>query len=444
VNRVVKEVKRRNGAGLVRRAANGEGGDAMARVDEALRALKRGSMVVVVDDEDRENEGDFVMAAEKTTAEDVNFMTREARGLLCVSLPGERLEQLGLGLMTPANTARFATPFTVSVDLLRGTTSGSSAQDRALTIRALASAKTRPEALARPGHVFPLKADDQGVLRRPGHTEAALDLVRLAGLRPAGVLCEILAADGTMARGPELKRIAKKFGLRLITIRDLVRYRYQRERLVKRIAASRLPTKHGTFRIVVFESPIDGAHHVALVKGAPSATKGALVRLHSQCLTGDVFGSMRCDCGEQMVAALERIDEEGCGVFLYLRQEGRGIGLANKLRAYELQDLGLDTVDANVRLGFAADLRDYGMAAQILRDLGFERVRLLTNNPKKLDALRDYGIEVEAREPIEVLPNAVNQRYLRTKRERLGHLLKHPDLHQAANAHSNGRRGRGE
>ncbi|HET9951226.1 MAG TPA: bifunctional 3,4-dihydroxy-2-butanone-4-phosphate synthase/GTP cyclohydrolase II [Candidatus Eisenbacteria bacterium] len=437
----IRERKPRKRTGSVR-PSNGGGADGIRRVEEALRALKRGAMIVVVDDEDRENEGDFVMAAEKTTAEDVNFMTREARGLLCVSLPSERLEQLGLGLMAPANTARFATPFTVSVDLLRGTTSGSSAQDRALTIRALASAKTRPEALARPGHVFPLKADAQGVLRRPGHTEAALDLARLAGLRPAGVLCEILSPDGTMARGPELARIAKRHGFVLITIRDLVRYRYQRERLVKRIAASRLPTKHGTFRVVVFESPIDGAHHVALVKGTPSASKGALVRLHSQCLTGDVFGSMRCDCGEQMVAALERIDAEGSGVFLYLRQEGRGIGLANKLRAYELQDLGLDTVEANVRLGFAPDLRDYGVAAQILRELGFGRVRLLTNNPKKMDALRDYGIEVVAREPIEILPNSVNRRYLRTKRERLGHLLRHPDLREAATAHTNGRRGR--
>jgi 3,4-dihydroxy 2-butanone 4-phosphate synthase/GTP cyclohydrolase II len=439
----VNRQRNRNGRDIVERRWRGGAEEGVGRIDTALDALKRGAMIVVVDDEDRENEGDFVMAAEKTTAADVNFMTREARGLLCVSLPGDRLEQLGLGLMAATNTARYATPFTVSVDLLRGTTSGSSAQDRALTIRALASPKTRPEALARPGHVFPLKADDQGVLRRPGHTEAALDLVRLAGLRPAGVLCEILAADGTMARGPELARLAKKHGLLLITIRDLVRYRYQRERLVKRIAASRLPTRYGTFRIVVYESPIDGAHHVALVKGSPAADRADLVRLHSQCLTGDVFGSMRCDCGEQMIAALERIDEEGAGAFLYLRQEGRGIGLANKLRAYELQDLGLDTVDANVRLGFAPDQRDYGIAAQILRDLGFGRVRLLTNNPRKVDALRDYGIEVERRESIEILPNAVNERYLRTKRERLGHLLKHPALREAATAHTNGRRGRG-
>ncbi|HEU4332869.1 MAG TPA: bifunctional 3,4-dihydroxy-2-butanone-4-phosphate synthase/GTP cyclohydrolase II [Candidatus Eisenbacteria bacterium] len=433
--------RRRNGiAGVARPAARAAARE--AGVEAALEALRRGEMIVVVDDEDRENEGDFVMAAEKTTPEAVNFMTREARGLLCVSMPGDRLEALGLSLMTPANTARFSTPFTVSVDLLRGTTSGSSAQDRALTIRALASGKTRPEELARPGHIFPLRADDQGVLRRPGHTEAALDLVRLAGMRPAGVLCEILAADGTMARGPELARIAKRHGLVLITIRDLIRHRYRRERLVKRVAASRLPTRYGTFRIVVYESPVDGANHVALVKGAPAPGKGSgdLVRVHSQCLTGDVFGSKRCDCGEQMISALARIDAEGSGAFLYLRQEGRGIGLANKLRAYELQDLGLDTVEANERLGFAADERDYGVAAQMLRDLGFTRVRLLTNNPRKVDALREYGIDVAAREALEIRPNDVNAGYLRTKRERLGHLLKHPALHVPAAARTNGRR----
>ena len=411
-----------------------------ATIEEALQSIRAGSMVVVMDDEDRENEGDFVMAAEKVTAEDVNLMTREARGLLCVSMPGARLEELGLALMTPLNTARFSTPFTVSVDLLRGTTTGSSAQDRALTIRALASPKTRPEQLARPGHVFPLRADDHGVLRRAGHTEAALDLVRLAGLRHAGVLCEILAPDGTMARGPDLIRLARKHRLPLVTIRDLVRYRYRKERMVKRIAASRLPTRYGDFRIAVYESQIDGHHHVALVKGSPQKGTAPLARVHSQCLTGDVFGSLRCDCGEQLAAALERIDGEGVGIFLYMRQEGRGIGLANKLRAYELQDLGLDTVDANLKLGFAPDLRDYGVAAQILRDLGFTRVRLLTNNPRKIEELVDYGIDVAARESLEVRPNEINRKYLLTKRKRLGHLLKHPKLSLLAPPHSNGRR----
>ncbi len=411
-----------------------------ADIETALRRIRAGKMVVVVDDEDRENEGDFVMAAEKTTAEDVNFMAREARGLICVSMPGGRLESLGLSLMAPINTARFSTPFTVSVDLLRGTTSGSSAHDRALTIRALADRKTKPEALARPGHVFPLRAVDEGVLRRPGHTEAALDLVRLAGLGPAGLLCEILAPDGRMANGRELSRLAHRHGLTLVTIRDLIRYRYRNERLIKRLATSRLPTRFGTFRVVVYESLVDGHHHVALVKGGASGSP-RLVRVHSQCLTGDVFGSRRCDCGEQLEAALERIDREGAGAFLYMRQEGRGIGLANKLRAYELQDMGLDTVDANLKLGFAPDLRDYGVAAQILRDLHYSKVRLLTNNPKKIEALCDYGIDVVSREPIEIAPNEANARYLSTKRERLGHLL---ERHAAVAAHAgrrNGKRG---
>jgi 3,4-dihydroxy 2-butanone 4-phosphate synthase / GTP cyclohydrolase II len=411
-----------------------------ATIAAAVRAIRSGKMVVVMDDEDRENEGDFVMAAEKATPEAVNFMAREGRGLVCVSMTGARLEELGLGLMTPLNTARFATPFTVSVDLLRGTTSGSSAHDRALTICALANPKTRPEELARPGHVFPLRAADQGVLQRAGHTEAALDLVRLAGLKPAGLLCEILSPDGRMARGRELVRLARHHGLLLITIRDVIRHRYGRERLVRRLAASRLPTRFGTFRIVVYESLVDGHHHVALVKGTPAAREAPLVRVHSQCLTGDVFGSLRCDCGEQMEAALERIDREGAGAFLYMRQEGRGIGLANKLKAYELQDLGLDTVEANLKLGFAPDLRDYGVAAQILRDLGYARVRLLTNNPRKISALIEHGIHVKSREPLEIPSNPVNERYLLTKRSRLGHLLRLPELTRGA-ARGNGRRG---
>ncbi len=404
--------------------------EAFSSIEEALQAIRAGKMVVVVDDEDRENEGDFVMAAEKASDEDVNFMAREARGLICVSMPGSRLEALGLSLMAPVNTARFATPFTVSVDLLR----------RALTSRALADPRTKPEDLARPGHVFPLRAAGEGVLKRPGHTEAALDLVRLAGLKPAGLLCEILSPDGTMARGRDLTRLARRHKLVLVTIRDLIRYRYLHERLIRRVASSRLPTRFGSFRVMVYESQVDGYHHVALVKG--TAGKGPrLVRVHSQCLTGDVFGSQRCDCGEQLEASLERIDREGAGAFLYLRQEGRGIGLANKLRAYELQDLGLDTVEANLQLGFAPDLRDYGVAAQILRDLRYSKVRLLTNNPRKIQALREYGIDVVAREPLEITPNVSNARYLATKRDRLGHLLKHPLAVRTHAARGNGKRG---
>jgi 3,4-dihydroxy 2-butanone 4-phosphate synthase/GTP cyclohydrolase II len=399
----------------------------LADIETALRAIRAGKMVVVVDDEDRENEGDFVLAAEKTTAEAVNFLAREARGLICVSLPAARLEELGLALMAPINTARHSTPFTVSVDLLRGTTSGSSAHDRALTIRALAEKKSKPEDLARPGHVFPLRAADEGVLQRPGHTEAALDLVRLAGLRPAGVLCEILAPDGRMANGRELTRLARRHRMPLITIRDLIRYRYLHERLIQRVATSKLPTRFGTFRVLVYESRVDGHHHVALVKG--SAGGGPkLVRVHSQCLTGDVFGSQRCDCGEQLMAALERIDHEGAGAFLYMRQEGRGIGLANKLRAYELQDLGLDTVEANIKLGFAPDLRDY------------EKIRLLTNNPRKIEALREYGVNVAARESLEIAPNADNARYLATKRDRLGHLLERTAIRAPHASRGNGKR----
>jgi 3,4-dihydroxy 2-butanone 4-phosphate synthase/GTP cyclohydrolase II len=424
-------------AARLRRAEGAKG--PFSNIESALRDIRAGKMVVVVDDEDRENEGDFVMAAEKATVDDVNFMAREARGLICVSMTGGRLTALGLSLMAPINTARHSTPFTVSVDLLRGTTSGSSAHDRALTIRALASSRTKPEDLARPGHVFPLRAAEEGVLKRPGHTEAALDLVRLAGLHEAGLLCEILSPDGRMASGRELTQLARRHGLRLVTIRDLIRYRYLSERQIKRVASSRLPTRFGNFRVVVYESLVDGHHHVALVKGSMSH-EPRLVRVHSQCLTGDVFGSLRCDCGEQMDLALERIDREGAGAFLYMRQEGRGIGLANKLRAYELQDLGLDTVDANLKLGFAPDLRDYGVAAQILCDLGYSKIRLMTNNPKKIEALREYGIDVVSREPLEIEPNAQNARYLATKRKRLGHLLEHHVTRQSS-IRGNGKRG---
>ena len=395
---------------------------AFSSIDEGLRAIRAGRMVVVVDDEDRENEGDFVMAAEKASADDVNFMAREGRGLICVSMPGSRLEGLGLSLMAPVNTARYATPFTVSVDLLRGTTSGSSAHDRSVTIRALADPRTKPEDLARPGHVFPLRAADEGVLKRPGHTEAALDLVRLAGLKPAGLLCEILAPDGTMANGRELVRLAKRHKLVLVTIRDLIRYRYLHERLIRRVASSRLPTRFGSFRVLVYESLVDGHHHVALVKG--SSGKGArLVRVHSQCLTGDVFGSQRCDCGEQLEAALERIDREGAGAFLYLRQEGRGIGLANKLHAYALQEKGLDTVEANQRLGLPVDKRDYGIGSQILRDLGLTRLRIMTNNPKKIYGIEGYGLSVVEEVPLKIEPGEHNARYLQTKKAKLGHKL---------------------
>ena len=409
-------------------------------IEDALEDLRSGKMIVVLDGADRENEGDIVCAAETMTSAQVNFIIKEARGLLCVPMSEERLRRLGLDLMVRDNTTSLGTAFTVSVDVKRGTTTGISAQDRALTIRALAADDTRPEDFARPGHVFPLRAADEGVLKRPGHTEAALDLVRLAGLHEAGLLCEILSPDGRMASGRELTQLARRHGLRLVTIRDLIRYRYLSERQIKRVASSRLPTRFGNFRVVVYESLVDGHHHVALVKGSPSR-EPRLVRVHSQCLTGDVFGSLRCDCGEQMDLALERIDREGAGAFLYMRQEGRGIGLANKLRAYELQDLGLDTVEANLKLGFAPDLRDYSVAAQILCDLGYSKIRLLTNNPRKIEALTDYGIDVAAREPLEVRPNPTNRRYLETKRERLGHLLKHPKL-KLLSSHTNGRRRR--
>lgn len=394
----------------------------IAQIEDALKDIKRGKPVIVVDDENRENEGDFIIPAEKITPRLINFMARHGRGLICVPLTQERLEELKIPIMVQDNTALHGTPFTVSVDVKEGTTTGSSAFDRSRTIQALIDKKTKPSDLARPGHIFPLRAVNGGVLRRAGHTEATVDLARLAGFYPAGVLCEIMGTDGTMARLPELERIAKRFDLKMITIRDLIEYRRQTEKLIERILETKLPTKYAEFRLIMYEDTITRDHHLALVLGDVSRGKDILVRVHSQCLTGDVFHSLRCDCGDQMVAALKLIAEEKKGVFLYMRQEGRGIGLVNKLKAYKLQDEGLDTVDANRALGFDADLRDYGIGAQILCDLGLSSVRLLTNNPKKIIGLEGYGLKVTKQIPIFIVHRR-NVMYLKTKREKLGHLI---------------------
>ena len=395
----------------------------ISTVEEALEDIKAGKMIVVIDDETRENEGDIIMAAEMVDAEAVNFIAKHARGLICVALTGERLDRLLLGMMVQENTAKMSTPFTISVDAIHGTTTGISAFDRATTIRALVDERTQPDDLARPGHIFPLRAARGGVLRRAGHTEAAVDLSRMAGLNPAGVLCEILAEDGTMARGPELTVFSRQWGLKMITVFDLIEYRRRKEKLVRREAEADLPTRYGNFRLIAYEGTVDGSESVALIKGEPWKDESALVRVHSQCLTGDVFGSRRCDCGDQLSSALEQICEEGSGVFLYIQQEGRGIGLVNKVRAYALQDDGRDTVEANEELGFPADLRDYGIGAQILADIGLHKIRLLTNNPKKIIGLKAYGLEVVERKPIEIPPNLKNVRYLSTKRDKLGHLF---------------------
>jgi 3,4-dihydroxy 2-butanone 4-phosphate synthase/GTP cyclohydrolase II len=392
-------------------------------VQAAIADIKAGRMIVVVDDADRENEGDLIMAASKITASDVNFMVTEARGLLCVPLSSDRAEALDLFPMAAENTALHGTAFTVSVDAAEGVTTGISAADRARTIRMLADEGTRAHDFARPGHVFPLRAVRGGVLRRAGHTEAALDLVELAGAGTAGVLCEMMAPDGSMARLPLLARFAKKHGLRMLAIKDLIAYRRRHEKLVSEILQTKLPTKEGTFDLHLFESLLDGDHHVALSMGDVGNGKPVLVRVHSQCLTGDVFGSLRCDCGPQMHAALSAIAKEGRGVFLYMRQEGRGIGLANKLKAYVLQDQGYDTVQANLKLGFPADLRDYGIGAQILHDLGVRKIELMTNNPRKIVGLEAFGLEIVTRRAIEVPTNVNNRKYLATKRDKLGHLL---------------------
>jgi 3,4-dihydroxy 2-butanone 4-phosphate synthase/GTP cyclohydrolase II len=393
-------------------------------VETALDAVRAGRMIIIVDDEDRENEGDLMVAAEKATPQIVNFMARHGRGLICLPLTRERLEELQLPLMVSENTARFQTAFTVSIDAKKDVTTGISAHDRARTILAAVDPATKPDDLARPGHIFPLQAVEGGVLSRAGQTEAAVDLARLAGLTPAGVICEVMNEDGTMARRPELEEISRRFDIPILTIADLIRYRMHHETLVRKLEETDLPTSRGHFRIHVYEDTIRGDHHVALVKGDVGGDEPVLVRAHSQCLTGDTFGSSRCDCGEQLRLSMEMIEKEGRGVVLYiLNHEGRGIGLANKIRAYAMQDQGVDTVEANRKLGFKPDQRDYGIGAQILVALGVRRLRLITNNPRKFVGLSGYSLEIVERVPLEVPPNACNVRYLKTKKEKMGHIL---------------------
>jgi 3,4-dihydroxy 2-butanone 4-phosphate synthase/GTP cyclohydrolase II len=393
----------------------------LATIPEAIEDIRAGRMIIIVDDESRENEGDLAIAAEKVTPEAINLMSKEARGLICLPIVGERLEELRIPMMVQDNTSRFSTAFTISIEAKHGVTTGISAHDRATTIRTVIDPATKPDDIARPGHVFPIRARPGGVLVRAGHTEAVVDLAKLAGLYPAGVICEVLNEDGTMARLRQLKELAAGHNMKMVTVADLITYRRRHEKLVHRVAEAKLPTKHGEFTIIAYKSTIDPDEHVALVKGEVSAEEPTLVRVHSECLTGDVFGSLRCDCGEQMAIAMQGIANEGKGVFLYMRQEGRGIGLHNKLRAYALQDQGVDTVEANELLGFAADLRDYGIGAQILADIGLQRIRLLTNNPRKVVGLEGHGLKVVETVPIVAPPNSYNAAYLKVKGAKLGH-----------------------
>jgi 3,4-dihydroxy 2-butanone 4-phosphate synthase/GTP cyclohydrolase II len=392
-------------------------------IDEAIEDIAKGKMVILVDDEDRENEGDLCLAAEKVTSSAINFMAKHGRGLICLSLTPRRVEELKLPMMTEANTSQFGTAFTVSIEAKQGVTTGISAADRATTILAAIDPNLGPDDLARPGHIFPLRAKPGGVLQRAGQTEGSVDLARLAGLYPAGVICEIMSDDGTMARVPELMEFSARHHIKIVTVKDLIHYRVRTDRFITRVSDVKLPTEHGEFRAIAYANDMDANIHIAVVKGEITPDDPVMVRVHSECLTGDVFGSKRCDCGEQLHRAMAMINKAGKGVILYMRQEGRGIGLANKLRAYELQDKGLDTVEANLQLGFKPDLRDYGIGAQILVDLGIRKMRLMTNNPKKIVGLEGYGLKVVERVPIETSPHEKNIIYLKTKKKKLGHML---------------------
>lgn len=393
-------------------------------IEDAIEDIRQGKIIILVDDEDRENEGDLCIAAEKVTPETINFMAKHGRGLICLSLTPERIDELQLPMMTNANSSPYGTAFTVSIEAKRGVTTGISAHDRATTILTAINPKSGPEDIVKPGHIFPLRSRPGGVLQRAGQTEGSVDLARLAGLYPAGVICEIMDEDGTMARVPQLMEFAGKHKLKIITVKDLIEHRMRKETLVKRIAEVKLPTSYGgDFKAIVYENMVDSNVHLALVKGDITPDEPTLVRVHSECLTGDVFGSKRCDCGDQLHSAMKIVEEAGKGVILYMRQEGRGIGLANKLRAYVLQDEGLDTVEANIRLGFKPDLRDYGIGAQILVDTGVKKIRLMTNNPRKIVGLEGYGLQVVERIPVEMKPGEKNRAYLKTKKKKLGHLL---------------------